>query len=206
MPDFAAYQARILSYIAGKDPLTMQREMPNLLADLVAGVPLDKVSARPAPGKWSIGEIVAHLSETEWAASWRYRQMIEHPGAALPGYDQDLWERLGGLQFAATGRFPAYVPTAARRQPAHVRAAHAGTMGVARSPRRTRPHDRPHSHGADGGARSQSRGAGTANPGSAEISRSYLINGFGEGTASEPALSEAEGCHSGPPKNGGFSL
>jgi hypothetical protein len=95
MTDFAAYQARILSYTKGKDPLTMQREMPNLLAELLVGIPSAKLAARPAPGKWSIGEIVAHLSETEWAASWRYRQMIEQPGVALPGYDQDLWEQLG---------------------------------------------------------------------------------------------------------------
>jgi hypothetical protein len=95
MPDFAAYQARILSYTEGKDPLIMQSEMPRLLAELLVGVPREKLATRPAPGKWSIGEIVAHLSETEWAASWRYRQMIEHPGIALPGYDQDLWERLG---------------------------------------------------------------------------------------------------------------
>jgi hypothetical protein len=95
MTDFAAYQARILSYVKGKDPIAMQREMPQLLAGLIAGASSDKLAARPAPGKWSITEIVAHLSETEWAAGWRYRQMIEHPGIALPGYDQELWERLG---------------------------------------------------------------------------------------------------------------
>ena len=95
MPDFATYQARILSYVEGKDPLVMQSEMPQLVAKLVAGVPREKLTARPAPGKWSINEIIAHLSETEWAAAWRYRQMIEHPGVPLPGYDQDLWEQLG---------------------------------------------------------------------------------------------------------------
>jgi hypothetical protein len=95
MTDFAAYQARILSYVKGKDPLAMQSEMPQLVAELVAGVPREKLAARPAPGKWSINEIIAHISETEWAAGWRYRQIIEHPGIALQGYDQDLWEQLG---------------------------------------------------------------------------------------------------------------
>lgn len=96
MTDFAAYRARILSYVKGKDPLALQTEMPQLVAKTVAGVPPEKLTARPAPGKWSIAEIIAHLSETEWAAGWRYRQMIENPGVALPGYDQDVWEKVGG--------------------------------------------------------------------------------------------------------------
>jgi hypothetical protein len=113
MTDFAAYQARILSYTKGKDPLTMQREMPNLLAELLVGIPSAKLAARPAPGKWSIGEIVAHLSETEWAASWRYRQMIEQPGVALPGYDQDLWEQLGDWKIPCRPSACCALPTCA---------------------------------------------------------------------------------------------
>jgi hypothetical protein len=73
----------------------MQREMAQLLADLLAGVPAARLSTSPAPGKWSILEIVAHLAEDELVTSWRYRQMIENPGAALPGFDQDLWAKVG---------------------------------------------------------------------------------------------------------------
>jgi hypothetical protein len=28
-------------------------------------------------------------------STWRYRQMIEHDGCPLPGYDQELWHKLG---------------------------------------------------------------------------------------------------------------
>ncbi len=95
MTDFAAYQARILSFVAGKDPIALQTEMPQLLARLIDGASPEKLAANPAPGKWSVNQIVAHLSETELVAGWRYRQMIENPGVALSGYDQELWERLG---------------------------------------------------------------------------------------------------------------
>jgi DinB superfamily len=30
--------------------------------------------------------------------SWRYRQMIEHDGETLQGFDQELWARLGDYQ------------------------------------------------------------------------------------------------------------
>jgi hypothetical protein len=92
----AAYQSRILAYTEGKDPVAMQAEAPQLLAELIKNVAPEKLTTRPAPGKWSVCEIIAHLAEDELTSSWRYRQMIENPGVALAGFDQDLWARLGG--------------------------------------------------------------------------------------------------------------
>jgi len=92
------YKARILSYTKGKDALAMQRETAPLLAELIAGVPESKLRERPHPDKWSVVEILAHLAEDELTSSWRYRQMIENDGLPLPGFDQDLWARLGDYQ------------------------------------------------------------------------------------------------------------
>jgi DinB superfamily len=65
------------------------------LARLIAGLSAQQLTFRPADEKWSIVEILAHLGEDELATSWRYRQMIEHDGCSLSGFDQDLWARLG---------------------------------------------------------------------------------------------------------------
>ena len=97
MPD-TTYQSRLLAYSNGRDVLAMQEEMPRLLAELIEGVPLEVLSSQPAPGKWCVTEILAHLAEDELTSSWRYRQMIESPGTALPGFDQDLWARLGNYK------------------------------------------------------------------------------------------------------------
>ncbi|HSY82316.1 MAG TPA: DinB family protein [Gemmatimonadaceae bacterium] len=77
------------------DMLAAQRSAPATLAQLISGVPDDTLHRRPAPGKWSIVEIIAHLAEDELTSSWRYRQMLEHDGVALLGFDQELWARLG---------------------------------------------------------------------------------------------------------------
>jgi len=73
----------------------MQREMPKLLAGLIAGVEQARLIRPPAPGKWSVSEILAHLAEDELTTTWRYRQMIESPGVALAGFNQELWATLG---------------------------------------------------------------------------------------------------------------
>jgi uncharacterized damage-inducible protein DinB len=92
------YQARFASYVAGKDPLAMQRQAPSTIADLIADQSEETLHRRPAPGKWSVTEIIAHLAEDEMSSSWRYRQMIEYDGIALTAFDQELWARLGDYQ------------------------------------------------------------------------------------------------------------
>ena len=90
------YKARIQGLMTGKDPVTVQRATPSKLAALVSGVPAEKLSKRPLPDKWSVTEILAHLSEAEITAFWRYRQMLEHDGCPLPPYAEGLWAKLGG--------------------------------------------------------------------------------------------------------------
>lgn len=91
----AEYVARLRSLVDGKDPIAVQTETPATLARLIASVPQEKLNRTPARGKWSLAAIVAHLAEAEIALSWRYRQIAEKEGAALAGYDQNLWYQLG---------------------------------------------------------------------------------------------------------------
>jgi hypothetical protein len=95
MTDGERYRARLMDYVKGKDPLAIQRETPGTLAGLIEGHQPEKLKQSPAPGKWSIGQILAHLAEAELASGWRYRQMIERSGAPLSAFDQAEWARLG---------------------------------------------------------------------------------------------------------------
>ena len=95
VPDTAEYLARIRQYSQAKDPLAQQKETPGLLSELISTASGERLKAQPSPHKWSVAEILAHLAEDEIASAWRYRQMVEHSGVELAGFDQDLWARLG---------------------------------------------------------------------------------------------------------------
>jgi uncharacterized damage-inducible protein DinB len=95
MTDTEEYLNRMRDYAQGRDPLELQRQTPILLAELLASASDERLRMRPASGKWSVGEILAHLAEDEISTAWRYRQMVEHNGVSLAGFDQDLWARLG---------------------------------------------------------------------------------------------------------------
>ena len=51
------------------------------------------MTARPAPEKWSAGEILAHLADVELAVGWRIRSILARNGVSVQAYDQDAWAR-----------------------------------------------------------------------------------------------------------------
>jgi len=90
------YTERILAFVEGKEALKVQQETPKRLKKLIARLSKKQLTRCPAPGKWSINEILAHLADTELVGSWRMRQILGNNGAALQAYNQDAWaEALG---------------------------------------------------------------------------------------------------------------
>lgn len=85
------YTQRILKYMAGKQPMGVQAATPKKLARLIKGVPTSRLRKRPAPGKWSVGEIITHLSDAELVGGFRIRLILGAPGTPIAAFDQDAW-------------------------------------------------------------------------------------------------------------------
>jgi DinB family protein len=85
------YRQRMLNHLEGRDPLKLQAAAPRTLAGLLKGVSAAKARKRPAPEKWSIAEIVAHIADTELVGGYRMRTILGAPGAPIQGFDQDMW-------------------------------------------------------------------------------------------------------------------
>jgi hypothetical protein len=89
------YSQRILSHAEGMDPLKSQSAAAKKLDRLVKDVPASKLRKRPAPDKWSVGEILAHLADAEIVIAWRIRSILGAPGTPIQAYDQDAWAAAG---------------------------------------------------------------------------------------------------------------
>jgi len=91
-----AYVASILQALGPRDPLEVLAETPGLLRQSVAGLTPQQEATPERPGKWSVRQVVQHLTDSELIGGFRFRMVIAHDAPELPGYDQDLWaERLG---------------------------------------------------------------------------------------------------------------
>ncbi len=57
------YIERVTGYVKGKRPLAVQAATAKTLERMIKGRPTAKLRKRPAPDKWSVSEIVAHLAD-----------------------------------------------------------------------------------------------------------------------------------------------
>jgi len=77
----AARAERLLSYARG----------PAQLRECLEACPAEALDFRPAPGKWTVREIVFHLAEAELHGYLRARTIMAQPGRPILAYDQDAW-------------------------------------------------------------------------------------------------------------------
>jgi uncharacterized damage-inducible protein DinB len=87
------YTQRLIGYVEGKPGLRVQQDTPKKLVLLTKRLDRKKLAKRPAPGKWSVAEILAHMADSELAVSWRLRMILTSNGVAIQAYDQDAWAR-----------------------------------------------------------------------------------------------------------------
>jgi hypothetical protein len=85
------YTQRIVNYMDGKEPLAVQSATAKKLERLIKGVSTNKLKKRPAPDKWSVSEILAHLAEAEIVGGFRMRLILGAPGTPIVAFDQDEW-------------------------------------------------------------------------------------------------------------------
>jgi hypothetical protein len=67
------------------------RRGPELLAVVLTGVFGEEEDFAPAPGKWTVRQIVAHLADAELVGAHRFRQVIAERNPTLIAYSQDAW-------------------------------------------------------------------------------------------------------------------
>lgn len=73
------------------DPVEVMEATPQKLQALLGGLSSEQIEKRPAPGKWSVREIMAHLVDCEIAFGFRLRQGAA--GVDIQPFDQDEWAR-----------------------------------------------------------------------------------------------------------------
>lgn len=92
------YSRRILGYVKGKSALAVQARTPKSIQRLIAPLSAKQLGYRPAPSKWSIGEILAHLAETELVCGYRLRMILGKNGTPIQAFDQDVWASNGNYR------------------------------------------------------------------------------------------------------------
>lgn len=78
-------------YLDGRDPIETMHATPAALQAIVAKLTPQQIEASPAPGKWSVCQVLAHLADCELNFAMRLRQGLETPGVTITPFNQDTW-------------------------------------------------------------------------------------------------------------------
>ena len=66
---------------------------PKKIAAAVSGLPESTLRFKPAPNKWSILEMLAHLADMEVLYAYRMRQIVADKNPTIAPIDQDAWAK-----------------------------------------------------------------------------------------------------------------
>jgi hypothetical protein len=95
--EYAPYAIQYISLIPD-DRLVLEHLRANLdtTQAFLRTVPVDKLLYRYADGKWTIKEIVQHISDDERIYAYRALRFARNDPTELPGFEQDEYTRNAG--------------------------------------------------------------------------------------------------------------
>jgi uncharacterized damage-inducible protein DinB len=77
--------------LGDRDPLEVTKATPVRLQNLLQTLGPEKLELVPAPGKWSVRDIVSHLADCEIVFAFRLRQTLAEDHPIVQPFDQDKW-------------------------------------------------------------------------------------------------------------------
>jgi hypothetical protein len=86
----APYYFTYIDQAAGDDPVAMMEQQLDEASGLFAGISEEVSEHRYAAEKWSIRQVLNHLTDTERAFAFRALWFARGFEAPLPGYDQNI--------------------------------------------------------------------------------------------------------------------
>jgi hypothetical protein len=81
---------RYVARVSGDDVLSVL-EAQRAEVRRLAGLPEARALFRYAPGKWSVKEVVGHLTDAERIYGYRALRFARHDATSLPGFDEDAY-------------------------------------------------------------------------------------------------------------------
>ena len=89
-------------FLGDRDPVSVIATTADHLMALTAPLSEAKIYVAPAPGKWSIREIVSHLADCELVFAFRLRQALAEDHPTIQPFDQGVWgERYAAYDLAS---------------------------------------------------------------------------------------------------------
>jgi len=89
--DYNPYFDTYISLVKGDDIVSALEKNYATTISFLKSIPVEKGDYSYAPGKWSVKQVIIHISDTERVFTYRALSIARGDTAALPGYDENIW-------------------------------------------------------------------------------------------------------------------
>ncbi len=95
--EYEAYYRLYVGQVPDGDILDTLASSSRQTAELLIDLEAERKDHRYAPGKWTLGEVLGHMIDTEWVFAFRALAIARGETADLPAMDQDAWAAASDL-------------------------------------------------------------------------------------------------------------
>lgn len=94
--EHAPYFSRYINLVTEEDVVTGLELQRQEIAGLLAGVTEKRAAFRYAPSKWSVKEVVTHITDAERVFTYRALSIARGETRSLPGFDENVFAQNAG--------------------------------------------------------------------------------------------------------------
>ncbi len=89
--EHSPYYAKYVAQVPDGDFIAMLRQQIGETTALLATVPPNKADYAYAPDKWTVKEVIGHISDVERVMAYRALTFAREDTTDLPGFDENAW-------------------------------------------------------------------------------------------------------------------
>ncbi|HEV8433019.1 MAG TPA: DinB family protein, partial [Thermoanaerobaculia bacterium] len=101
--EYAEYYGRYIDRVPDGDVVAMLESQGNATQELLASIGEEKAGYRYEPGKWSIKQVVGHITDSERVFAYRLVAFARGEKQPLPGFDQDEYMETANFDASSLG-------------------------------------------------------------------------------------------------------
>jgi uncharacterized damage-inducible protein DinB len=95
--DYPEYAQKYIDLIEGDDIIWILHQTSKEMSDVINSFPQSKGDYSYAEGKWTVKQVIGHLSDTDRIFAYRALAIARNETQPLPSFDQDLYVEKGNF-------------------------------------------------------------------------------------------------------------
>jgi hypothetical protein len=99
--EHAPYYSRYIALVPGRDVVGALASQIQTTLDMLRAIPEERGSARYAPGKWSVRQVVGHLGDVERILSYRALRISRNDKRPIEGFEPDDYVQYAPFEHCA---------------------------------------------------------------------------------------------------------